>query len=146
MAGIRSANTKPEMLLRRGLHALGWRYRLHGSDLPGKPDLVFASRRAVIFANSCFWHGHDCHLFKWPKSREEFWRTKIAGNIARDRRVRDQLHAAGWRIADVWECTLKGRERLSPDEVIAACDAFLRGSEAMIIIGSDQTVTVSDVA
>ena len=146
MAGIRSANTSPEMLLRRGLHALGWRYRLHGSGLPGKPDLVFPSCRAVSFANGCFWHGHDCHLFKWPKSREEFWRTKIGGNIVRDSRVRDQLRAQGWRIADVWECSLKGRERLPLDDVIAACDAFLRGDAPRISIGRDQTVTVSEVA
>jgi len=146
MAGIRSADTSPEMLLRRGLHALGWRYRLHGRGLPGKPDLVFASRRAVIFANGCFWHGHDCHLFKWPKSREAFWRTKIAGNIGRDQRVRDALRELGWRIADVWECALKGRERLPLDEVIAACDAFLRSDEPAISIGGAQTVTVSELA
>ncbi len=146
MAGIKSANTSPEMLLRRGLHALGWRYRLHGRGLPGKPDLVFPSRRAVIFANGCFWHGHSCHLFKWPKSREEFWRTKIAGNIGRDRRVRDALRADGWRIADVWECTLKGRERLPLDQVIAACDAFLRSDDLGFSIGGTQTVTVSEPA
>src|SRR5690606_25791969 len=103
MAGIRSTDTKPELMLRKGLHALGWRYRLHARGLPGKPDLVFPARRAVIFANGCFWHGHDCHLFKWPRSREEFWRAKIAGNIVRDLRNRDQLVAAGWRVADVWE-------------------------------------------
>lgn len=146
MAGIRSADTGPEMFLRRGLHSLGWRYRLHRRDLPGRPDLVFPSRRAVIFANGCFWHGHNCHLFKWPKSHEEFWRTKIAGNIARDRRVRDQLGAAAWRIADVWECTIKGRWRLPPEELIAACDAFLRSEESSISVGRDQIVTVPDVA
>ncbi len=146
MAGIRSTNTSPEMLLRRGLHALGWRYRLHGSGLAGRPDLVFTSRRAVIFANGCFWHGHDCHLFKWPKTREEFWRAKITGNIGRDARVRDALHDARWRIADVWECALKGRERLPLEEVLAQCDAFLRSDVDRISIGTPQTVTICDVA
>ena len=83
MAGIGPANTKPEMMLRRGLHAMGWRYRLHDPKLPGRPDMVFPGRKAVILVNGCFWHGHDCHLFKWPKSREQFWRHKISGNCAR---------------------------------------------------------------
>lgn len=142
MAGIRGTDTRPEMLLRKGLHALGWRYRLHGRGIPGKPDLVFSSRRALIFANGCFWHGHDCHLFKWPKSRPEFWREKIAGNIARDRRVREQLLGDGWRIAEVWECALKGRERLPLDDVLADCDAFLRGDHPTRTIGTDRRVAV----
>lgn len=140
MAGIRGTNTRPEMLLRKGLHALGWRYRLHGRGIPGKPDLVFPGRRALIFANGCFWHGHDCHLFKWPKSREEFWREKIAGNVGRDLRVREQLLADGWRIAEVWECSLKGRERLPLDEVLAACDSFLRGEEQYCSVGTERRV------
>jgi DNA mismatch endonuclease (patch repair protein) len=135
MAGIKGKNTRPEMILRKGLHALGWRYRLHGRGIPGKPDLVFAGRRALIFANGCFWHGHDCHLFKWPKTRSEFWREKIAGNVARDLRVREQLLTDGWRIAEVWECTLKGRERLPLDEVLTACDGFLRGEDRFCSIG-----------
>jgi len=146
MAGIRGTNTRPEMLLRKGLHALGWRYRLHGRGIPGKPDLVFRGRGALIFANGCFWHGHDCHLFKWPKTRPEFWREKIGSNIARDRRVREQLLHDGWRIAEVWECTLKGRERRPLEEVLAACDAFLRSDTRTCSIGSDQRVTVSEAA
>lgn len=145
MAGIRGTDTRPEMLLRKGLHALGWRYRLHGRGIPGKPDLVFPGRRALIFANGCFWHGHDCHLFKWPKSRPEFWREKIAGNIARDRRVREQLLADGWRIAEVWECALKGRERLPLEDVLAGCDAFLRGDAPSCTIGADRRVAVPAV-
>lgn len=138
MAGIKGTNTRPEMLLRKGLHALGWRYRLHGHGLLGKPDLVFAGRRALIFANGCFWHGHDCHLFKWPKTREEFWREKIAGNVARDLRVREQLLVDGWRFAEVWECTLKGRERLPLEQVLTACDRFLRGEDRFCSIGPDR--------
>lgn len=106
-----------------------------------EPDLVFAGRRALIFANGCFWHGHDCQLFKWPKTRPDFWREKLAGNVARDLRVREQLLADGWRIAEVWECTLKGRERLPLEEVLAACDSFLSGEEWFCSIGANRRVT-----
>jgi DNA mismatch endonuclease (patch repair protein) len=144
MAGIGPANTQPEMLLRKGLHALGWRYRLHEKRLPGKPDLVFPGRQAVIFVNGCFWHGHSCHLFKWPKSRPEFWRDKIGGNIRRDKRVRQQLVDDGWRVADVWECTLKGRERRPLQDVLRECSAFLSGSTTTASVGPAQTVTISE--
>lgn len=144
MAGIGPANTKPEMIIRRGLHALGWRYRLHAKDLPGKPDLVFPKRRAVIMVQGCFWHGHDCALFKWPSTRAEFWRAKIGGNITRDKRVREELVQLGWRVGEVWECTLKGRNRRPVEEVINECAAFLSGDAPAMNIGGDQTVTVRD--
>ena len=140
MAGIGPANTKPEMIIRRGLHALGWRYRLHAKELPGRPDLVFPARRAVILVHGCFWHGHDCALFRWPSTREEFWRTKLSGNIARDRRVRHQLLGLGWRVLEVWECTLKGKSRLPVDEVLARCAGFLGSDERFASIGADRTV------
>ena len=108
MSGIRGKNTRPELLIRRRLHRLGYRYRLHSSKLPGKPDLVFPRYRAVIFVNGCFWHGHDCHLFKWPSSRAEWWRAKITRTRATDAASRKALAQAGWRILDVWECALKG--------------------------------------
>lgn len=146
MAGIGPANTKPEMIIRRGLHARGLRYRLHAKELPGKPDLVFPARKAVILVQGCFWHGHACHLFRWPGTRDEFWRTKIAGNIARDRKVRGQLLTLGWRILEVWECTLKGRERWSVEDVLTACVAFLEGDASFASIGADQTVTVDALA
>lgn len=126
MAGIRSTNTKPELLLRSGLHRSGFRFRLHDRSLPGKPDMVFPRRRAVLFAHGCFWHGHDCHLFKWPKSREEFWRTKIERNREVDARASETLAAQGWRRAFVWECALKGRTRLPVDDVIDQCASWLR--------------------
>lgn len=145
MAGIGAKNTGPEMTLRRGLHALGRRYRLHGK-LPGKPDLVFAKSDAVIFVNGCFWHGHACHLFRLPGTRTEFWRAKIAGNVARDARVRSELAALGWRVGDVWECTLKGRTRLPPGDVLAQCTGFLDSRAPKLSVGGSQTVTVSDCA
>jgi DNA mismatch endonuclease (patch repair protein) len=126
MAGIRGKDTKPEMLLRRGLHALGFRYRLHVRDLPGKPDLVFPGRRAVLFAHGCFWHGHDCALFVWPKSREDWWRQKLERNRAVDARAVAALAAAGWRVGVVWECALKGRSRKPLPDVVESCAAWLR--------------------
>lgn len=125
MAGIRATNTRPELLLRKGLHARGFRFRLHCRDLPGKPDIVLPRYRAVIFAHGCFWHGHDCHLFKWPKTREEFWREKIGRNRAVDAKVEATLIKTGWRRAVVWECALKGKTRLPLDEVLASCAEWL---------------------
>lgn len=110
MAGIRGRDTKPEMLIRRGLHAMGYRFRVHRRDLPGNPDIVLPKYHAVIFVHGCFWHGHDCHLFKWPKTREEFWQTKICGNVRRDALRCGELKDAGWRVFDVWECSLRRTE------------------------------------
>lgn len=146
MAGIRPTDTKPELIIRRGLHALGYRFRLgrsyreNGKLLPGRPDLVFPGRRAVILVNGCFWHGHDCALFRWPSTRQEFWRDKITGNMARDARVRGELIARGWRVLEVWECTLKGRSRLPVEEILGICAAFIEGDEPVHHIGGDQTV------
>ena len=129
MSGIRGRDTKPELLLRKGLHAMGFRYKLHDKSLPGKPDLVFPRYRAVIFVNGCFWHGHDCHLFKWPKSRKDFWREKIKSNIDRDRLVTSQLKEQGWRVLRVWECAIKGRTRIGLDEVLEDSALWLIGQE-----------------
>lgn len=126
MSGIRGTNTKPEMVLRKGLHALGFRFRLHDRSLPGTPDLVFPKYHAVLFAHGCFWHGHDCHLFRWPSSRQEFWQTKITRNREVDARSARLLEEAGWRQGVVWECALKGRERLPLEEVIGTCAGWLR--------------------
>lgn len=126
MAGIRGKDTKPELLLRHGLHALGFRYRLHVRNLPGKPDLVFPGRRAALFAHGCFWHGHDCHLFVWPKSRENWWKDKIERNKAADARAQAALASEGWRVGIVWECAFKGRGRKPLQTVIHNCATWLR--------------------
>ena len=108
MSKIRGKNTVPEMALRRMVWALGYRYRLHGSTLPGKPDLVFARRRKVIFMHGCFWHYHGkCPKFSMPKSRCEFWVPKLEANRARDKRNQRLLRAAGWKVMVVWECELR---------------------------------------
>lgn len=120
MSGIRGKDTKPEMIVRRGLHARGYRFRLHDKGLPGRPDLVFPKYRAVIFVHGCFWHGHDCHLFKWPKTREEFWRTKIQGNQVRDRLAVLRLRKLGWRVRTVWECELRKLASSETEEVMTA--------------------------
>jgi DNA mismatch endonuclease (patch repair protein) len=134
MSGIRGKDTKPEIMLRTGLHAAGFRYRLNDRRLPGSPDIVFPRYRAVLFAHGCFWHGHDCHLFRWPKSRQEFWAAKIARNREVDGRAYSALVSAGWRPGIVWECALTGRTRLPFPAVIEACIAWLRSDKPYLEI------------
>ncbi len=129
MSGIRGTDTKPELEIRRGLHRRGFRYRLHDRRLPGRPDLVFPGRKAVIFVNGCFWHGHDCHLFRWPRSRKAFWRSKITGNRLRDIATRTRLLDEGWRVCSVWECALKGRKRQPADSVVGRCAVWLASTQ-----------------
>jgi DNA mismatch endonuclease (patch repair protein) len=105
MAKVRSRDTRPEMIVRRAAHALGYRYRLHVRALPGCPDMVFPARRAVVFVHGCFWHRHACAMGdRTPKSRAKFWRNKLEGNRLRDRRHHRKLRSAGWRVMVVWEC------------------------------------------
>lgn len=134
MSGIRATDTKPELVLRKGLHARGFRFRLHDKSLPGTPDLVFPKYRAVLFAHGCFWHGHDCHLFKWPSTRPDFWREKIARNKEVDDRTSKALTEVGWRQGVVWECALKGKNRLQTDDVIARCHAWLQSDQPKLEI------------
>ena len=107
MALVGSKNTTPELVVRRLAHSIGARFRLHRADLPGKPDLVFAGRRKVIFVHGCFWHGHGdpkCRRSRIPKSRVEFWTNKIARNSARDARNETLLRERGWSVLTIWEC------------------------------------------
>lgn len=134
MASIRGKNTRPELVLRKALHAAGFRYRLHDRALPGTPDIVLPRYRAVIFVHGCFWHGHDCPAFRWPTTRPEFWRAKIARNKAVDARSVQQLEAGGWRQATVWECALKGKSCRPLAEVTAACASWLLSGECRIEI------------
>lgn len=130
MAGIRGKDTKPEMIVRRALHARGFRYTLHNRKLPGSPDLCFPKYRAVIFVHGCFWHGHECELFQWPKTRQEFWQEKIGANRKRDRRVVRELRRQGWRVITVWECAVKN----------AKPEALIRFAHktASLVVGSTQ--------
>ena len=129
MAGIKGRNTRPEMAVRKGLFRLGFRYRLHARNLPGIPDIVLPKYRAVVFVHGCFWHGHDCHLFKLPAANRDFWQRKIQRNRERDAEVRNQLQQAGWRICTVWECALRGRNRLPIDSVCEQIARWLRGRD-----------------
>ena len=140
MSGIRGKNTKPEMLVRRGLHAMGFRFRLHAAGMHGRPDMVLPKYRAVIFIHGCFWHGHNCHLFRLPGTRPDFWRVKIEGNRTRDALAESRLMAEGWRVGTVWECSLRGRGALPLTEVLDTCGDWLRGdTPSMQVRGNDET-------
>ena len=106
MAAIKGRDTKPEMFVRRALHAAGFRFRLHRRDLPGRPDIVLPKYRTVIFVHGCFWHHHSCDLFVWPKTRAAFWRKKIDTNQDRDRQARRHLIRTGWKVFILWECAI----------------------------------------
>ena len=108
MRSVKGKNTKPEMIVRRLVHALGYRYRLHRRELPGCPDLVFHSRKKAIFVHGCFWHGHACSAgLNRPKSNTRYWTDKLRRNILRDYRHRARLRALGWKVLTIWECELK---------------------------------------
>jgi len=108
MSKVGQKNTGPEMKLRRSLHKIGLRYRLHDKRLPGSPDIVFPRFKAVLFVHGCFWHRHGCKATTTPGTNMEFWQKKFGDNVARDRRYIDALHSKGWRVIIVWECSLKG--------------------------------------
>lgn len=110
MSGIKGKNTKPEVSIRRALHARGFRYRIHVNNLPGKPDLVLPKYKAVVFVHGCFWHGHTCRYFKIPKTRADFWLEKIGKNQTRDNLQIASLIEQGWRVAVVWECAVKNNK------------------------------------
>lgn len=134
MSGIKGKNTRNEILVRKALFAKGFRYRINVGDLPGKPDIVLPKYRAVILIHGCFWHQHDCGLFRLPGTNTDFWEKKIGGNKVRDMANRKSLLADGWRIAVVWECALKGRERTCIDEVAGKLETWLSGSQNEIEI------------
>ncbi|MDO8909959.1 MAG: very short patch repair endonuclease [Pseudohongiella sp.] len=117
MSGIRGKDTRPEILIRKALFNKGFRYALGGAGLPGKPDLVFKKYKAVVFINGCFWHRHECHLFKWPSSNSEFWRKKISANVVRDRANYEACLGRGYRVAIIWECAIKGKFKIPFDVV-----------------------------
>ena len=138
MRAIRSKNTKPEICLRKALHAKGFRFRLNVRKLPGTPDIVLPKYRAAIFVHGCFWHGHGCHLFKWPKTNPDFWKKKITRNREVDVEVENKLKAQGWRYALVWECALKGKARGNLDDSVDRLDKWLRSSCPSMIIESNK--------
>lgn len=126
MSGIRGRDTKPERLIRSGLHRLGFRFRLQSSKVPGRPDLILPKYKAAIFVHGCFWHGHDCPLYRLPKTRRAFWRAKISRNRARDREVRRAVLAAGWRHLTVWECAFRGGGEAAVSRTTGQIASWLR--------------------
>ncbi|NUO74760.1 MAG: DNA mismatch endonuclease Vsr [Lysobacter sp.] len=139
MSRIRDRNTKPELIVRRGLHARGLRYRLQDRTLPGRPDLVFPRYRAVIFVNGCFWHGHFCPMFHMPVTRAEFWRTKISANQERDARSHQVLLEIGWRILTIWGCSLTGPNRWPREALLNTCRDFIVGNSQSVEISGSST-------
>ncbi|WP_441351183.1 very short patch repair endonuclease [Thioclava sp. NG1] len=137
MSGIRGKDTKPELVLRRALHARGFRFRLHSKRVHGRPDLVLPRYRAVVFVHGCFWHRHEgCRYTTTPSTRQDFWQTKFKANVARDEAVLGKLLEDGWRVAVVWECALR-----KTDQVNAATDllsAWLRSDEPQSQIGEQE--------
>lgn len=138
MAGIRGKDTGPERVIRQGLHRRGFRFRLHARHLPGRPDIVLPKWKAVILINGCFWHGHDCELFRWPRTRADFWRAKIEGNRRRDLANLEALHVLGWRALIIWECALKGRAAAGPDDAVRAAAGWLASASQSGEIGGRQ--------
>jgi DNA mismatch endonuclease (patch repair protein) len=129
MANVKSRNTKPEIVLRKALFSRGLRYRLHVKRLPGTPDLVFPKYRAVLFVHGCFWHGHGCRLFVVPATNREFWVQKIDGNRSRDEQAIRALRGMGWRVMTVWECAVRGLDRLPLDLLASKIDRWLHAKK-----------------
>lgn len=127
MARIRASDTGIETAVRRALHKMGFRYRLGGCGLAGRPDILLPRWKAVVFVHGCFWHGHDCPLFRLPKTNQSFWTEKINGNRERDQRNVDELLSAGYRIATVWECALR-RDKDLAERSLAQLASWLKSS------------------
>lgn len=127
MARVRSQDTRPEMIVRRGLHGRGYRFRLHRKDLPGKPDLVFPRHNACLFIHGCFWHGHlGCG--RMPSTRQDYWLPKISRNAERDAEAANRLLAQGWRVLVVWECAITGRKKLRNADLLDSIEHWLLSS------------------
>lgn len=134
MARIRSADTKPELVLRKALHAIGYRFRLHVRSLPGRPDIVMRKHRCAIFVHGCFWHGHQgCRNFRIPKTRREFWSAKIESNRERDMRSVEALLGTGWRVLVVWECATRS---FQVDNLVSIIAEWLQGPETSAELSS----------
>jgi DNA mismatch endonuclease (patch repair protein) len=134
MSGIRAKNTRPELFLRKGLHALGFRYRLHVPNIPGKPDIVFSKYEAIVVVHGCYWHGHNCRYFKWPKSNQDFWKEKITSNKTRDLRDLKMQQQLGWRVLVVWECAVRRSLRECDFDVVDLVAQWIaRGIESAVL-------------
>ena len=137
MAGVRSKDTRPELALRRALHAAGYRFRLHAKGVIGKPDLVLPKYRTVIFVHGCFWHRHaGCRYAAVPSTRADFWQSKFHANVTRDALVLQELSEIGWRVAIVWECALRAPEQV--EQVCLILSDWLHGGSTILELGQVQ--------
>ncbi len=138
MSKIRSKGTRPENVIRKLLYSNGFRYRLYSKDLPGKPDLVFKKYQAVVMVQGCFWHGHNCYIYRPPKSNQDFWNKKISRNQERDSEVEAKLVSLDWRVCRVWECAIQGKAKLSEQELLCRLVSFLDDdSDIVDIVGAN---------
>lgn len=133
MSRIKGKDTKPEMLIRRGLHARGFRYRLHDKLLPGRPDLVFPKYKTVVFVHGCFWHAHGCSMSRRPTTHYDFWSAKLSANTARDRHVVEALLNIGWRVLVIWECSLRGPQRCTKEALLDSAVDFIQSSSLPLL-------------
>lgn len=134
MQAIKGRDTRPELVVRKGLYQRGFRYRIAPDSIPGKPDIWIGKHRAAIFINGCFWHAHGCHLFRLPATRTAFWAGKLNSNVIRDRETLTRLRQSGVRVLVIWECALKGRLRLPQNMVLLLADTWIQsGSRAGVI-------------
>jgi len=130
MSHIKGKDTSPELMIRKGLHNLGYRYILHDKRLAGNPDLVFPKYNLIIEVNGCFWHAHNCHIYRLPKSNKSYWAKKIKGNVSRDKENWNALLSQGWRVLLIWECALKGKTSLEIDDVLGKAENFIHSNIA----------------
>ena len=126
MSAIKGKNTKPEIQIRKLLYSNGFRYRVNVNTLPGKPDIVLPKYHVVIQINGCFWHGHGCALFKWPSTRAGFWKKKIIRTMENDRKNIFSLQHEGWRVLTIWECALKGKNKLETNDLANKIISFIK--------------------
>ena len=139
MSGIRSKDTRQEVVIRKALHAAGFRYRLHRRDLPGTPDITLPRYRAAIFVHGCFWHGHACSLFRLPSTNRATWATKIAGNQHRDADAVHRLLTTDWRVCTIWECAMRGTFRKTLEQIIGEVSEWLVSNVAYLEIQGKTT-------
>ena len=138
MSGIRGKDTRPEKMIRSLLHRARFRFRLHVKDLPGKPDIVLPKFRAAVFVHGCFWHGHGCHLFRWPSTRKMFWENKIRHNMKVDRDASRDLKERYWRVATIWECAIKGRCRIDEQALVGRLTRWIKGNNPFFELKSTE--------
>ena len=134
MSGIRTRDTKPEITFRKALHRRGFRYRLHPRNVPGKPDFVLPRYRIAVFVHGCFWHYHDCSLFKMPSTRQSFWQAKLSRNRDRDAEVAAALRSTRWRRLTVWECSLRGPHRIGLEQALQLAETWFEAKSTCLEI------------